>query len=188
MTVVKMPPGLDTPARIAATCALGAAIEAAMAWRFRWSPELPAYLVFGAVAATVTATDLVARLIPNSVVAPAYVAGPVLLAVASAGTGSWWPLARAAIGMALLAGFYLVLGLAFPAGMGLGDIKWAGVIGLCLGYLGGAAVFTGTLVAFGSAAVLVVARFLTRRTHRGLILPMAPFMSAGALVAVLVAR
>jgi leader peptidase (prepilin peptidase)/N-methyltransferase len=188
MTVVKTLPGLDTPARIAATCALGAVIEAAMAWHFGWSDELPAYLAFGGAAATVTATDLVARRIPNRVVASAYVGGLVLLVIASAGSGLWWPFARAAIGAALLAGSYLALGLAFPAGMGLGDVKWAGVIGLYLGYLGAAAVFTGTLVAFGSAAVLVVARFLTQRTHRRLILPMAPFMSAGALVAVLVAR
>ena len=188
MTVVKMLPGLDTPARIAATCALGAAIEAAMAWRFGGSAELPAYLLFGAVATTVTGTDLVSRRIPNRVIAPAYVAGFTLLVIASAGTESWWPLARAAVGMAVLTGFYLVLGLVFSAGMGLGDVKWAGVIGLYLGYLGGTAVFTGTLLAFGSAAVVVVARFLTGRTHRRLLLPMAPFMSAGAIVAVLVAR
>ena len=42
-----------------------------MAWRFGWSAELPAYLAFGAVAATVTVTDLAARRIPNRVVAPA---------------------------------------------------------------------------------------------------------------------
>ena len=136
VSVVKALPGLDTPARIAATCILGAGIEVAMAWRFGWSAELPAYLAFGAVAAMVTGTDLAARRIPNRIVAPAYVIGPCSWRSASAGSGSWWPSRRAAIGAALLAGFYLALGLAFPAGMGLGDVKWAGVIGLYLGYLG----------------------------------------------------
>ena len=187
MTVVKMPLGLDTPARFAATCALGAAIGAAMAWRFGWSPELPAYLAFGAVAATVTVTDLVARRIPNRVVAPAYVAGLVLLVLASSGSGTWWPLARAGIGAALFAGFYLALGLAFPAGMGLGDVKWAGVIGLYLGYLGWTTLPAATLVAFGAAAVFVLVGRGPRR-GRQFVLPMAPFMTAGTLVAVLTLR
>lgn len=187
MTVVKMLPGIDTTAKVAAACALGAAIEAAMAWRFGWTAELPAYLAFGAVAAAVTLTDLAARRIPNRVMAPAYVVGSALLAAASVGTGSWWPLARAAIGAVLLAGFYLALGLAFPAGMGLGDVKWAGVIGLYLGYLGWTALPTATLVAFGAAAVFVLVGRVAGRGRR-LVLPMAPFMTAGALVAVLTTR
>jgi leader peptidase (prepilin peptidase) / N-methyltransferase len=187
MTVVKMPPGLDTPARIAATCTLGAIIEAAMAWRFGWSAELPAYLAFGAVAATVTVTDVIARRIPNRVVGPAALAGPVLLVVAGSGPGPWWPLARAGIGAALLAGFYLALGLAFPAGMGLGDVKWAGLIGLYLGYLAWSDLPTATLVAFGAAAVFVLVAPVAGRGRR-LVLPMAPFMTAGALVVVLTTR
>jgi leader peptidase (prepilin peptidase)/N-methyltransferase len=171
---------------IAATCSLGAVIEAAMAWRFGWSAELPAYLAFGAVAATVTMTDLAARRIPNRIIGPAYVVGPALLAAASAETGSWWPLGRAACGAVVLAGFYLALGLAFPAGMGLGDVKWAGVIGLYLGYLGWITLPTATLVAFAAAAVFVVG---ARAAGRGqLVLPMAPFMTAGAVVAVLATR
>ena len=87
----------------------------------------------------------------------------------------------------LLAGFYLALGLAFPAGMGLGDVKWAGLIGLYLGYLGWTNLPTATLVAFGAAAVFALAGRVAGRS-RGLVLPMAPFMTAGALVAVLAVR
>ncbi len=186
MSVAKALPGLDTPARIAATCILGAGIEVAMAWRFGWSAELPAYLAFGAVGVIVSGTDLATRRIPNRIVAPAYVTGAVLLAVVSAGSGSWWPLSRAAIGAALLAGFYLALGLAFPAGIGLGDVKWAGVIGIYLGYLGWTDLPQGTLVAFGAAAVFVLVG--RAAGHHRLVLPMAPFMTAGALVAVLATR
>jgi leader peptidase (prepilin peptidase)/N-methyltransferase len=65
---------------------------------------------------------------------------------------------------------------------------WAAVIGLYFGWLGWSAVATGTLLAFAAAAVAVLAlRPATFRRGR-LVVPMAPFISAGALVAVLVAR
>lgn len=181
---MKAHPGLDTPRRIAAATGLGAVVAAGMVWRFGWSPTVPAYLAFGAAGATVTVTDLAARRVPNQVVAPTFLLGVGLLSAASAGSGSWWPLARAAIAAVLLAGFYLCLGLAFPAGMGLGDVKWAGVIGLYLGYLGWSTLPAATLLAFGAAAAFVLAASVIRR-GRWLVLPMAPFMTAGALVALL---
>ena len=133
-----------------------------------------------------SATDLVARRIPNLIVLPAYPIAAVLLVVASAPRGWWWPLARAGIAAALLGGFYLALGLAFPAGMGLGDVKWAGVIGAYLGWLSWSAVPTGTLIAFLAAAV--VRRRGRHRRATSASLPMAPFMTLGALVAVLATR
>ena len=172
------------PIWIVATCALAAAIEALLVWHFGWSARLPAFLCFGAIAAVVTMTDLVARRIPNGVVGPGYLVGAALLAVASAARGEWWPLERGGITLIVLGAFYFALGLAFPAGMGFGDVKWAGVIGLNLGYLGWTTVPTATLVAFGVAAVLVLVGHATGRSRR-LVLPMAPFMTAGALVAVL---
>lgn len=176
--------GLDTPSRIAAASGLGAVIAAGMVWRIGWSATLPAYLAFAAAGATVTVTDLAARRIPNQVVAAAYLLGVGLLSAASAGSGSWWPLARAAIAAVLLGGFYLGLGLAFPAGMGLGDVKWAGAIGFYVGYLSWSTLPTATLLAFGTAAILVLAASVARRGRR-LVVPMAPFMTTGALVAIL---
>ena len=96
-------PGLDTPGCVTAACALGAGIEAAVAWRFGWSPALPAYWYFGVVAAVITMTDLGTQRVPNRVVLPAYLAGPALLALASALSGSWRPLGRGGIAMAVFA-------------------------------------------------------------------------------------
>jgi leader peptidase (prepilin peptidase)/N-methyltransferase len=181
---MKALPGLDTPSRIAAASGLSAVVAATMVWRFGWSPTLPAYLAFGAAGATVTVTDLAARRIPNQVVAPGFLFGVALLSGASAVSGWWWPLARAAIAAVILAGFYLGLGVLFPSGMGLGDIKWAGAIGMYLGYLGWTTLPTATLAAFGAAAVVVLAASVVPRRRR-LVVPMAPFMTAGALVAIL---
>jgi len=183
-------PGLDTPARVGATCVLAAGVDVAIVWRFGWSAPLPAYCYFGAVAAVASVSDVAARRIPNQAVLPAYLIGPALLALASAASGSWWPLARAGIAMALLAGFYLILGLGFPAGMGLGDVKWAGVVGLYLGWLGWSAVSTGTLLAFLAAVLvlLVIGRRVAISQIHEATLPMAPFMTGGALVAMLAMR
>ena len=188
MRQASAPPGLEAPSRIAATCALGIGIESAVIWRFGWSPALPAYCYFGAVATVVTMTDLRARRIPNGLVVPAYLVGPALLALGAGVSGVWWPLLRAGIGMGLLAGFYLVLALTFPGGMGLGDVKWAGIIGLFLAYLSWTTLSTGTLVAFMTAAMVVLARQVSRRRIGRLVLPMAPFMTVGALAAVLATR
>jgi len=180
-------PGVDTQIWIVATCALAAAIEALLTWHFGWSAPLPAFLCFGAMAAVVTMTDLVARRIPNRVVGPGYLVGAALLAVASAARGEWWPLARGGITLIVLGAFYFALGLAFPAGMGLGDVKWAGLLGLYLGWVRWEAASTATLVAFAAAAVFVLGARGARR-GRQFVLPMAPFMTAGALVAVLTLR
>lgn len=181
-------PGLDTPARVGTACVLVAGVETAIVWRFGWSAPLPAYCYFGAVAAVASASDVAVRRISNRAVLPAYLIGPALLALASAASGPWWPLARGAIAMALLAGFYLIVGLAFPVGMGLGDVKWAGVVGLYLGWLGWSAVSTGTLLAFLAAVLLVIGRRVAISQIHEATLPMAPFMTVGALVAMLALR
>jgi leader peptidase (prepilin peptidase)/N-methyltransferase len=180
--------GLDTPARIGATCVLAAGVEAAIVWRFGWSAPLPAYCYFGAVAAVASASDVAVRRIPNRAVLPAYLIAPALLALASAASGSWWSLARGGITLAAFAGFYLTLGLGFPGGMGLGDVKWAGVVGLYLGWLGWSAVTTATLLAFLAASLLVIARRIAISQIHEATLPMAPFMTAGALVAMFAMR
>ncbi|MGH9099502.1 MAG: prepilin peptidase [Acidimicrobiales bacterium] len=180
--------GVDSPARLAATVVVGAGVEAALAWRFGWSVALPAYLVFGAVATAVSATDLAARRVPDRVTAPALLGGAVLLAVASAHSGKWWPLGRAGIAMAVLGCFYLALGLVSKGGMGMGDVKWAGVVGLYCGWLGWPAPLDATLLAFAAAALVVIARRACAPNGDRRVLPMAPFMAAGALLAVLLAR
>ena len=179
-------PGIDSPGRIAGTVLAGMVIEAAMAWRFGWSPPLAAYSYLALTGAVVSATDLAARRVPNRVVLPAYPISAALLVVACLPSAPWWPLARAALVAAVLGGFYLALGLAFPAGMGLGDVKWAGVLGAYLGWLGWSAMVDGTLIAFIAATGALVAARPAGRCRASL--PMAPFMVLGAVVAVLATK
>ena len=179
---------LATPGRITATGAVAAVVEAAIVWRFGWSPPLGAYLVFGAAATAVSATDIALRRVPNRAVLAALLPGAALLALASGLDATWWPLARAGVAMVVLAGFYLALGLAFPSGMGMGDVKWAAVTGLFLGWTSWPAVATGTLLAFAGAALAVAVRHVTVPGRRRAVLAMAPFMAVGALAAIAVVR
>jgi leader peptidase (prepilin peptidase)/N-methyltransferase len=186
MTTAGVFAGLGTPARIVGTVAAGLVIEAAVVWRFGWSAPLAAYSFLAATGAVVSAIDLAARRIPNRIVLSAYPITAVLLAIASMPSGLWWPLARAGLAAAGLVAFYFVLGLAFPAGMGLGDVKWAGVLGAYLGFLGWSPVVSGSLIAFLAAAVVVLAAGVIGRRQAAM--PMAPFMTLGAIGAVLATR
>ena len=88
--------------------------------------------------------------------------------------------------MAALFGFYFVLALVYPAGMGFGDVKLAGVLGLYLGWLGwGELVVAGASWASCSAASSAGLLMAVRRAGRKSQIPFGPFMLAGALVAIL---
>ncbi len=153
---------------------------------FGWSRPLPAFLLLGAVAAAVSISDVTAWRIPSAVVLPAYPAVAALLALACAPDGPWWPLARAGLAAGLVAAGYLLLALAAPGQLGLGDVRLGGLLAAYLGYLGWSAVATGVLAGWLLAAVVMAVRRPGSTGHR--VLPFAPFLVAGTLVAVLVGR
>ena len=186
MTRTHALPGLDTAGRVTGTVIAGLVIESAMAWRFGWQPPLAAYSALAVTGAILSATDLAVRRVPNPIVLSAYVLAVPLLAIASTSAGQWWPLARAGVTAVTLGGFYLALGLAFPAGLGLGDVRWAVVLGAYLGWLSWSAVITGTMLAFLAAVVVLVAMRVAGRRQASL--PMVPFMTFGAVAAVLATR
>jgi leader peptidase (prepilin peptidase)/N-methyltransferase len=120
----------------------------------------------------VTATDIERRIVPNRVVLPAAAAVLVLDTV-------WHPSPVWAIGAFGLAGFLFVAAVAYPGGMGMGDVKLALLIGALLGRT--------TPVAFMLTLLLslVPTVFLIARHGRGvrrLAIPFAPFLAAGAVI------
>ena len=97
-----------------------------------------AFLYFAAISILLTLIDLDTRRLPNSIVLPSYLS-PAFFSRSPPGLGGdWAALLRAGIGMAALYAFYFVLRLVRPGGMGGGDVKLAGLIGIYLGWLGGA--------------------------------------------------
>ena len=156
-----------------------------------------ACVYFVVMAVRLTVIDVRSHLLPNRIVLPAYgVAGVLLLAAAilasmpGAGTRDaasavlfGVPGLAAAAGGAVLWLFYFILRFIYPPGMGFGDVKLAGVLGLYLGYLGWSHIIAGTFAAFLLGGLWSLAILATRRGTLGSAIPFGPFMLAGAAAA-----
>nr|WP_272952076.1 A24 family peptidase [Kribbella jejuensis] len=148
---------------------------------------IPAYLWFTGAGLALALIDLDVRRLPNAIVAPSYPILLGLLAGASALEHDWWALGRALIGGAVLFAFYLALVLVYPAGMGWGDVKLAGLVGGVLAFLSWQAFFVGAFAAFVLGAIVGVAVLAFRQGGRKTALPFGPFMIGGVLLAVFAA-
>ena len=129
--------------------------------------------------------DLDTRRLPDVIVLPGYLVGALLLGLAALLGAGWEPLLRAGAGMLALYGFYRLLRWLRPDGMGGGDVKVAGLVGLHLGWLGWGPLAVGGLAGFvlgGVAGVTLLA--LGRATRRSTI-PFGPWLLAGAWAGVL---
>ncbi|KQZ83958.1 peptidase A24 [Microbacterium sp. Root166] len=143
-----------------------------------------AFLYFAAISIVLTLIDLDTHRLPNAIVLPSYLVAGVLLTAASALSGDWIALLRAAIGMVSLYAFYFLLRLARPGGMGGGDVKLAGVVGLYLGFIGWGALVVGAFAAFVLGGVFGLALIALRRAGRKTAIPFGPWMIAGAWVGI----
>lgn len=162
------------------------AVFAALAWAIGPTAALPAFLFLGAVGVALGAIDLEHHRLPNALTLPSYVIGAALLAVAVplSDSATWDTYLRALLGCAALFAFYFVLALIYPAGMGFGDVKLAGVLGLYLGWLGWGPLVVGAFLGFLLGAVVGLALMATRRMTRKSRIPFGPFMLVGALLAI----
>jgi leader peptidase (prepilin peptidase) / N-methyltransferase len=158
------------PAVEALTCVL----FAAAVFAFGVGYELMLALVLIPVLLALAATDLEHRLLPNAIVGPASLVGFALASLAD--PSGWWTYPLSAL---ILAGFLLVLAISHPAGMGMGDVKMAGMLGAFLGPYGAMAIFLGALLGAIVSAALMVSGKADRHTP----LPFGAFMALGALVA-----
>jgi len=130
-----------------------------------------------AMLVAVAAIDLEHRIVPNRILAPSALAALVLWALTDPRQVPENILAG------LIAGtFLLVFAVIYPAGMGMGDVKLALLLGAMLGSAVVPAAVLGTLAGAAAAAVLLVrdGRGALRRT-----MPFGPFLAFGAIVTVL---
>ena len=86
--------------------------------------------------------------------------------------------------MAILYAFYFVLRLARPDGMGGGDVKLAGVVGLHLAWIGWTSLVVGAFAAFVLGGLFGVVLLVRRRADRSTAIPFGPWMLIGAWVGI----
>ena len=152
---------------------LTALLVAASFLAFGWSGESFVAAFFCATLVTISATDVSHRIVPNVIVLPA--AAIVLAAMTVLEPTAEWSLG--AFGAAL---FLFLAALAYPKGMGMGDVKLALLLGAMLGRTVPVALMLGMFAALVPAAVLFVRH---GSAARKMAIPFAPFLSLGGIVA-----
>jgi leader peptidase (prepilin peptidase)/N-methyltransferase len=161
----------------AATYGLAGFLSLLGAIRYGVHAETLVVMFVIAVLVVISRHDLERHIIPNRIVVPAWIA--VLLAHLAIHPHHWveWIVASFAAGL-----FFLAVQLAYPAGLGMGDVKLALLIGAALGWSVTAALLLGTLAA-GLVSVVLLAMHGASARKRAI--PLGPFLAGGAIVVLL---
>jgi leader peptidase (prepilin peptidase)/N-methyltransferase len=142
--------------------------------RFGLSVRLVVVSLCAAILVLILVIDLEHRLVLNVVLAPA--AGLALLASLIEGPGLKSAVFGGTVGFLL----FLIIAVAYPGGLGMGDVKLAGLIGLMVGF---PLVIVALIVGIVCGGVGVSLLFAARRVGRKSYVPYAPFLAVGGLVA-----
>jgi leader peptidase (prepilin peptidase)/N-methyltransferase len=148
-----------------------------------WTPALSFLLYLSVVGVALAVVDWHTRLLPTKVIAPSYVVVAALAAGSAWIEGDLDALITAGLGWAVAGGSFFVLWFVYPRGMGYGDVRLSGVLGIALGYLGWAELLTGIYAGFvvgGFGGLLLsLLRIVDRKAY-----PFGPFMLVGAVLGV----
>ena len=140
-----------------------------------------AVLVLAGSGIWLAATDLREHRLPRSVVWPLYPVTLALLGVSAALSEQhvrwWWML----WGFAIMGGLFALLRLTYPAGMGLGDVRLAGVLGLATGFASVWHTVLALVVTFVLAGAVSLALLAARRITMSTRVAFGPFMLLGSL-------
>jgi leader peptidase (prepilin peptidase)/N-methyltransferase len=157
--------------------AITGALFAAAAYEFGLGLELLSALVLISALIAQAGIDLEHRLLPNAIVGPAALAGFTLSVLGN--PDRWWVYLLSALAVA---GGLFALAIAYPGGMGMGDVKMGGMLGAFLGPYAVLAVFLGALCGAVTGGVLMA----TGRMQRRQALPFGVFMALGGIVTLFV--
>jgi leader peptidase (prepilin peptidase) / N-methyltransferase len=163
-----------------ASAVLGAVVGLGVGWTWglvMWAPLVP-------VGVALAVVDWRTRLLPTYVVRPTAAALVVLALVGWAVTRDIAALERALLGGLIALVFFFVCFFIYPRGLGFGDVRLAGALGVALGWLGWGqwlvGLYAGFLLGGVIGGLLSVLRIVERKGF-----PFGPFMLLGAVVGLL---
>jgi leader peptidase (prepilin peptidase) / N-methyltransferase len=146
--------------------------------------ELVAFLYLAAISIALAAIDLDVQRLPDVIVLPAYIVAGVLFTAAALLSADPSRLILTAIGGASLFVAYFLMWFFKPGGMGYGDVKLAGVLGIYLGWLGLGNLLVGAFAPFLLGGLFAVAMMIARRAGMKSKIPFGPWMLLGAWVGI----
>ena len=146
---------------------------------------LLAYLVAALATGPLVVIDLREHRLPNIFTLPAYPVIAALLALAALIDGQWGAFVRALLaGLVTLAAFAL-LHVINASGMGMGDVKLAGPLGMLLGWVAWNTVMWGIFLGFLTAAAWSIVLLISKRATRHSHIAFGPFMLFGMWLALI---
>jgi leader peptidase (prepilin peptidase) / N-methyltransferase len=143
-----------------------------------------ALLWLAAITIALAIIDVEAKRLPDSIVLPSYAVAAPLLMGAAAIEGDWIGLARIAAASGIAFALFFILWFIRPDGMGVGDVKLAGVLGLYLGAYGWEHLIVGLGAGFLLGGVFSMVLIVARRAGRKTVIPYGPWLLAGAWVGI----
>ena len=163
-----------------------AGLFVALWFRFGASPALPAFCYLAVIGVALAFIDARHKRLPNALTLPSYPVALVLLGVAAVFVpGGGRHLADGLIGMAAAWLLFALQAFIYPAGIGWGDVKLSGLLGLYLGWFGASALLIGLFGGYLLAAVAAVGLLLAGRATRKSLLPFGPFLLASSLAVII---
>ncbi|ASO21593.1 leader peptidase (prepilin peptidase)/N-methyltransferase [Actinoalloteichus hoggarensis] len=176
------PRGLTGPVAVGTALLFGL-----LAWRVGARPELLAYSALVAVGVPLAVIDWRERRLPTALLLPAYPVHLLLLGLAALVSDDLTSLGRAVSGMVVLFVGYLAVALCARGGLGAGDVRLAGLLGLVLGWAGWPVLLAGTVLGLVFATVQGAVLILLRGSSPQSAMPLGPALLAGAVTVLLVA-
>lgn len=173
---------LGPPAWLPASAAAAACAVLAVALGPR--PELPPLMAVTILGVLLGAVDLAAERLPDLLVLPGIGAAVLWYGLLAIATGDWGSYGRALLAGLAYAGIYFVMALLPGGQLGLGDVKLAALLGICLGWFGWALVGVGAALPWLVNAPVAIVLFLRRGP--GTSMPFGPSMLAGAFLTLVI--
>ncbi len=159
-------------------------VFALLAWHYGLSPALGIMIFYACLFIVVSVIDLEHGLILNKVVYPSMVVALLLALISRPWLTQWIVpgIANAAIGGAIGFALFLLIALISRGGMGWGDVKLAGLIGLATGF---PLVFLSVIMAAILGGIVAIVMVITKKRQRRQTIPFGPFLAVAAMITLL---